>query len=132
MWRTPNNRAKGGGEYQDPDKVLKRWEAGHQVNLSEQVRLWPTPTGRDWKDGSAQSCMNVPANGLLGRVVHQWPNGAGRAERSKRYGTDFGETGNEIGGSLNPTWVEWLMGFPLGWTDCVPSATRSSRKSRKS
>jgi hypothetical protein len=20
-------------------------------------------------------------------------------------------------GSLNPTWVEWLMGFPLGWTD---------------
>jgi hypothetical protein len=22
-----------------------------------------------------------------------------------------------IGGSLNPTWVEWLMGFPLGWTD---------------
>jgi hypothetical protein len=20
-------------------------------------------------------------------------------------------------GHLNPTWVEWLMGFPLGWTD---------------
>jgi DNA (cytosine-5)-methyltransferase 1 len=20
-------------------------------------------------------------------------------------------------GRLNPTWVEWLMGFPLGWTD---------------
>ena len=20
-------------------------------------------------------------------------------------------------GGLNPTWVEWLMGFPLGWTD---------------
>lgn len=20
-------------------------------------------------------------------------------------------------GALNPTWVEWLMGFPLGWTD---------------
>ena len=27
------------------------------------------------------------------------------------------------GGALNPTWVEWLMGFPLGWTDCAPSAT---------
>jgi hypothetical protein len=24
------------------------------------------------------------------------------------------------GGALNPTWVEWLMGFPLGWTDCEP------------
>ena len=22
-----------------------------------------------------------------------------------------------IGGKLNPMWVEWLMGFPLGWTD---------------
>lgn len=21
------------------------------------------------------------------------------------------------GGKLNPTWVEWLMGWPLGWTD---------------
>jgi hypothetical protein len=21
------------------------------------------------------------------------------------------------GGKLNPTWVEWLMGFPTGWTD---------------
>ena len=24
------------------------------------------------------------------------------------------------GGSLNPTWVEWLMGWPLGWTDLKP------------
>ncbi len=37
----------------------------------------------------------------------------------------------QAGGSLNPTWVEWLMGFPLGWTDCGPSATPSSRRSRK-
>jgi len=22
-----------------------------------------------------------------------------------------------IGGKLNPTGVEWLMGFPTGWTD---------------
>ena len=20
-------------------------------------------------------------------------------------------------GALNPTWVEWLQGFPLGWTE---------------
>jgi hypothetical protein len=25
--------------------------------------------------------------------------------------------GTAAGGQLNPTWVEWLMGFPLGWTD---------------
>ena len=21
------------------------------------------------------------------------------------------------GGKLNPKWVEWLMGFPVGWTE---------------
>ncbi len=26
-------------------------------------------------------------------------------------------------GGLNPTWVEWLMGWPLGWTDLRPLET---------
>jgi hypothetical protein len=33
------------------------------------------------------------------------------------------------GGHLNPTWVEWLMGFPLGWTDLEDSETPSSPRS---
>jgi hypothetical protein len=28
--------------------------------------------------------------------------------------------GAENGGKLNPDWVEWLMGWPLGWTDLKP------------
>lgn len=31
------------------------------------------------------------------------------------------------GGQLNPTWVEWLMGWPLGWTDLRPLATDRCR-----
>jgi len=31
-------------------------------------------------------------------------------------------------GPENPTWREWLMGFPAGWTDLNHSATPSSRK----
>ncbi len=27
------------------------------------------------------------------------------------------------GGERNPEWSEWYMGFPVGWTDCEPSAT---------
>lgn len=27
------------------------------------------------------------------------------------------------GGQLNPTWVEWLMGWPLEWTALKPLAT---------
>jgi hypothetical protein len=29
-------------------------------------------------------------------------------------------------GPLNPTWVEWLMGFPTGWTALDASVTPSS------
>jgi hypothetical protein len=37
--------------------------------------------------------------------------------------------GADTTGQLNPEWVEWLMGFPTGWTDCGGSATPSCPKS---
>ena len=77
-------------------------------SLPEYVRMWPTPTARDHKDTG--DCANVPVNALLGRAV-----GPSRAS-----------------GSLNPQWVEWLMGYPEGWTESELSATPSSRKSSKS
>ena len=94
---------------------------------------WPTPTARDHKDGSF--CPNVPVNGLLGRAVWATPTarlGNGRGAQAKRF-TDPSQHydlddqvlsvavaengGASPGGSLNPAWVEWLMGFPAGWTD---------------
>lgn len=30
----------------------------------------------------------------------------------------------DVAGQLNPMWVEWLMGFPQGWTDLNVSETR--------
>ena len=77
-----------------------------------ELETFPTPTARDWKDTGDLS--KVPPNGLLPRVV--W-----RRERERE---------SSMSGQLNPTWVEWLMGFPPGWTDLGPSETRSSRKSQ--
>jgi hypothetical protein len=65
-------------------------------SLSAAARLWPTPTARDYKDGSKWSCANVPVNGLLGRAVH---------------------VGSHAGGQLSATWTEALMGYPRDWTD---------------
>ena len=43
------------------------------IELTGVASAWPTPTTRDWKDGSEQP--NVPLNALLGRVVWLagWP-----------------------------------------------------------
>lgn len=35
-------------------------------------------------------------------------------------------------GPLNPTWLEWFMGFPDGWTEPGCSGTPSSRSARRS
>jgi hypothetical protein len=42
------------------------------------------------------------------------------------YAVEMGKTKSKtyaapaVGGRLSPTWVEWLMGWPLGWTDLKP------------
>ncbi len=76
---------------------------GMECDLPTKVKMWPSPKSRDWKDGTSQGTMNRQSPDL-GKVVGQ----------SK-------ETG-----SLNPTWVEWLMGWPLGWTDLNQLATDKS------
>lgn len=30
-------------------------------------------------------------------------------------------------GTLNPPWIEWVMGWPLGWTDFAPLETARYR-----
>ena len=105
----------------------------------------PTPTARDWKDGTAKSCQNVPVNALLGRAVHHlprswWPTprasighkGIHHWVHSRGKGNLEEEAGASVpgGGKLNPRFVQWLMGFPAAWLNCVLSETRSSRKSR--
>jgi hypothetical protein len=84
-----------------------------EPKLSAQVKMWPTPTSCDYKAGMS----NAP-----GRQQSSLPRSVGIVE-----GVSSGRRGG-----LNPTWVEWLMGFPLEWTVLKDWATPSSRKSRKS
>ena len=99
-------------------------------NENSHYKLWPTPNQRDWKDTGATQGNRKSPN--LGTMVHQWATptkadaqgGPGRSD--KRTGGDNLRT--QAGGQLNPTWVEWLMGWPLGWTDCAASATAKFRE----
>ncbi len=68
-----------------------KWNSRGEPKLSAQVKLWPTPVRRDYR-------------------------GPGRS-RMERTGSKAGECLPQIvGGQLNPTWVEWLMNWPMGWT----------------
>jgi hypothetical protein len=91
---------------------------------------WPSPNARDWKDTSASQGNRKSPN--LGTVVH-WPTprtkgmcgGTGNWEQLKKK-TSIEEArlmGAGNGGQLNPPWVEWLMGWPVGWTDLKPLET---------
>ena len=81
-------------------------------HLTGAVRMVPTPWASDWK-----GC------GPVGSKSHKHMEGRG-------YLPAFVVPDREqAGGQLNPTWVEWLMGFPLRWTDLEVSETQLSRKS---
>ena len=62
--------------------------------------LWPIPTAHNAKEGSypAEHARNTPTLAA------------------------------QAGGQLNPTWVEWLMGWPLAFTDLRPLATDRFRQ----
>jgi len=133
MWPTPRANENDQGDM-NRQRILAAgtsWRGQRRgATLTTMAKLWPTPTGRDWKDGDAQSCRNVPANGLLGRVVHQWQTPrASDGEKMSTLSIRRREAGcppdslpdqiraQEGTGSLNPAWVCWLMGLPLDWVD---------------
>ena len=87
--------------------------------------LLPTPRANDAEKRG--KIANDPRNGLPAAAMY-WPTPTARdhkgqgmsvARRLSRKPDNLCSmtTLLEGSGSLNPTWVEWLMGFPLGWTD---------------
>lgn len=91
----PTMRASESGKYQ-----YQHGDHGKKaLTLTGYVALYPTPTVGDSK-----------ANGS--------PSNHRRSERG------FSPLLSDIAnGKLNPQWVEWLMGFPQGWTDLQDSVT---------
>jgi hypothetical protein len=96
--------------------------------------LWASPNARDWKDSGATQGNRKSPN--LGTQVH-WPTprtkgmcgGSGAWDLLNKNTTveEARQMGAGNGGKLNPTWVEWLMGWPLGWTDLKPLETDKSQ-----
>ena len=95
LWRTPTATEyfpplKNISEI-DPEKMKKRGKH----SLATQVhhpQMWPTPTARDWKSGRGEQPRKIAD---ISSIVER----------------------NGESGQLNPEFVEYLMGYPIGWTD---------------
>lgn len=57
--------------------------------------------------------------------VRRWPTPVADGDRTTNYTPQRSEV---VGGKLNPPWVEWLMGWPIGWTDLKPLVTDKFRQ----
>ena len=99
--------------------------------------LWPTATTQDHATRYAQGGMPLGmAARLFPTPTTSGPGGTGHRNKLKKMrdqgmisDDEFrGMTGGN-GGRLNPQWVEWLMGFPRGWTELEDLETPLSHKS---
>lgn len=85
-----------------PDGQKSRWEDRNRSrNLNDQIAMYPTPTT------GAGMCGGTGSFRKLKRLEEQ-----GVISENERRSMSQGD-----GGRLNPYWVEWLMGFPPGWTE---------------
>ena len=78
----------------------------HSLNLADTVKMFPTVTTRDYKGGRKSETLEQ----------------SGRNETNSLNDMVNHLEGNT--GQLNPLWVEWLMGYPIGWTDLKDSETQ--------
>ena len=93
-------------------------QGGLPLTAAVNLASWPTPLKADGRGsaGAAKHKNSELPNAV--RLVSGEPPIGSPAETEKP-------------GQLNPAHSRWLMGLPPEWDACAPTATPSSRKSRK-
>jgi hypothetical protein len=106
---------------------------GTNKTLLGLVKTWPTPTASDGKKGQTQP-DGKRGQTLVGATRGQIWNTPTSCHRDLAGGSNSRASakkrGTYIGGGLNPQFVEWLMGFPIGFTDLRDLVIPSFRPSR--
>ena len=77
------------------------------------VMTWPTPRARDWKD----SMKAVPKAVIEGKRKHTLGTKVAESRLLEEKQSKPSPPVSNSTGQLSPMWVEWLMGYPIGYTD---------------
>lgn len=120
LWPTPNCTGMDGGSN---SRNANKRRGIHQM-------LYPTPTRSDYKGRGPNSSQK----GLPEIVKKLYPTPKANISLRQNHQNGLGEvvhggieTPQTKTARLNPNWVEWLMGWPIGWTDSKPLATDKFR-----
>jgi hypothetical protein len=141
LWPTPQTR----GFTNDGDLMMLARSCGNYQEMSamayraadkKQKRYWLTPRATDTGAGEKQETFLARMGDRTDRCAQSlpaqvnnpktWPTptvcgnlGSGAIQRRKEKGKQIGlsQSVSDTSGALNPPWVEWLMGWPIGWTD---------------
>lgn len=119
--RAPTPRSEdsqcAGGHRGNPDTLtafirLPTARASKTTDESEQA----------WEARHAAGKVATPPLGLAVRrlqtaTTQDASNNGGKSQMNR-----------QVGGQLNPTWEDWFMGWPIGWTDARHSATDRFRQ----
>ncbi len=106
-------------------QTLAQTIKGKEFGLLE--KMWPTPTVACMEGGEQSDRVEqTKTGGYILRKLNK-KNMIYGAKLSDAVLYEAKKTNPETGGRLNPTWTEWLMGWPLGWTKLEPLAMDKSR-----
>ena len=106
MWPTPT--AHNAKEMGYPAEYTRK-----TIQLGSMVKMWPTPNASDSRDRGNMSNPAIQRRAEIGKQLN------------------LSMVVHPTSGQLNPTWVEWLMGFPIGFTVSKDWVTPKSRSKRQ-
>lgn len=103
-WPTPR---AGKTTDENEETWMVRHKAGKVATppLSLAVKMWATPCASDNRDRGNLGMPAIRRRASMGKQIM------------------LSMSVSDTSGALNPEWVEWLMGWPVGWTDLRPLET---------
>jgi hypothetical protein len=118
LWQTPSTdsfRHRGG-------------DRADEKGLDQQARFFPTPAARDYrtpnKRGYQERSGTKKGEQLQNFVEHRFPSHQDPLTQDGPTSSGNTQTSRR---RLNPRFAEWLLGFPVGWTEVSTTEPSGSR-----
>ncbi len=115
LFPLPNSElhTKGKGGFYLPTPTASDAGVGEVVGAKN--RFFKTNSGniRKLSPSGGDFCLKLP----IWVLFFPTPTAGDTGHRLRTYAQGGSALSYRVGGKLNPEWVEWLMGYPKGWTE---------------